>query len=302
VGSWGTGLYSGDFAADLRSTVRAVSRLPFDGERLTEIIAETESAAAFNPENEDHTTFWLVLADQFARRGIISNLVRDTTLRIIDSGQDLDMQRRLGQSATGLRKRSLMLAELRATLSAPTATTVHRATLKNPQPFLMDVGDALRYPTCGGSQRNPFVTRPDQLKTYGPGGGRPWFRDGWAAMVIVERGRAFDFFAWYRPIVVLACFDRQPALEDLRAAEWSVRLAGTCSRLHITRMEVERVGSFDIDQQNVARLFPGLRSGDRQAIADISIANRMSVHNLRLSAQRAPFNRAAKISDLEKLS
>ena len=34
MGRWGTGLYSGDFAMDLRSTIRAVARLPFSADRL----------------------------------------------------------------------------------------------------------------------------------------------------------------------------------------------------------------------------------------------------------------------------
>jgi hypothetical protein len=72
MGVWGTGLYSGDFAMDLRSTVGAVVRLPFDTDRLVDILCETEPAAANDPGNEEHTTFWLVLADQFAKRGIAS--------------------------------------------------------------------------------------------------------------------------------------------------------------------------------------------------------------------------------------
>ena len=68
MGLWGTGLYSSDFAMDLRSTVGAVARLPFDGDRLVEILSETEPTAAGNPDDEQHTTFWLVVADQFAKR------------------------------------------------------------------------------------------------------------------------------------------------------------------------------------------------------------------------------------------
>ena len=44
MGTWGTGLYGGDFAADLRTTARAVLRLPLDADRLVQILAETEQA------------------------------------------------------------------------------------------------------------------------------------------------------------------------------------------------------------------------------------------------------------------
>ena len=68
MGTWGTRLYSGDFAMDLRSTIGAVARLPFDGDRLVEILCEAEPGAANNSNDEEHTIFWLVVADQFARR------------------------------------------------------------------------------------------------------------------------------------------------------------------------------------------------------------------------------------------
>jgi hypothetical protein len=47
----------------LRATVGAVSKLPFDADRLVDIICETERAAAANPDNEGYPTFWLVVAD-----------------------------------------------------------------------------------------------------------------------------------------------------------------------------------------------------------------------------------------------
>jgi hypothetical protein len=65
MGTWGAGLYSGDLAMDLRSTIGAVTRLPFEGDRLVEILCEAEPGAANNPEDEEHTVFWLVVADQF---------------------------------------------------------------------------------------------------------------------------------------------------------------------------------------------------------------------------------------------
>ena len=60
VGVWGSGLYSGDFAKDLRSTVRALAHLPFESDKLVEILVGTEAVVARNPEDEEHTVFWLV--------------------------------------------------------------------------------------------------------------------------------------------------------------------------------------------------------------------------------------------------
>jgi hypothetical protein len=262
---------------DLRTTIRAVVRLPFEPDHLTQIICQAESSAALNPEDEDHTTFWLVLADQFARRGIASSRVRETAVRIIDSGQDLEMQRRLGQSIGGLEKRRRILSDLRDRLTGGPAPAKTRATLRSPQPFLMEVGDALIYPTCGGACWNPYTTRQNQLKIYGPRGGQPWSRDGWGAMVIVEHGRAFAFFAWYRPVVIRTGMRERPDLEALRRGEWHLELPGTCSPAHFRRMQIEKVGTLSVDVSKVHQLFPGLRSGDSQAASDISIANRMKI-------------------------
>ena len=41
MGVLGIGLYSGDFAMDLRATVSAVARLPFDADRMLQILCDT---------------------------------------------------------------------------------------------------------------------------------------------------------------------------------------------------------------------------------------------------------------------
>jgi hypothetical protein len=77
MGVWGIGLYSSDFAQDLRSSVRAVARLPFEPDRLLELLCATESSAANDPTDSDHTVFWLTVADQFAKSGIDCRRARD---------------------------------------------------------------------------------------------------------------------------------------------------------------------------------------------------------------------------------
>ena len=98
MGVWGTGLYSGDFAMDLRNTIAAVAHLPFDTDKLVDILCETDPAAANNPDDPDHTTFWLVVADQFAKRGIVCDRARDKAVTIIDTGSDIAMLGKLGMS------------------------------------------------------------------------------------------------------------------------------------------------------------------------------------------------------------
>src|SRR5712672_555170 len=118
MGAWGTGLYSSDFAADLRAVVAVVSRLPLDEEGLIEAICDAEKSAAENPADEDHTIFWLVLADQFEKRGIFSARVRDMALAIIDGGKDAAMMQQFGMKPVDLRKRVANIGELRARIVA----------------------------------------------------------------------------------------------------------------------------------------------------------------------------------------
>jgi hypothetical protein len=297
MGTWGTGLYGGDFAADLRTTARAVLRLPLGADRLVQILAETEPGAARNPEDEDHTTFWLVVADQFARHGLKSAQVVETALRIIASGQDLDVQRQLGQSAGGLKKRSLVLAELHDRIvAAPSG--VARKVLREPQKFVMNVGDIFTYPTCGGQCRNPYVLNLDRLKIYGPSGGQVWSPDGWGAAVIVARGHTFGYLAWYRPVVLEQASETQLDMASLRTAEWLLEPPGTCSKTHFGRIGLNRIGTTALDETKLLTEFGALPPGDAQAIADISIANSLNARSRRPGQSVQREQRAVRIGDL----
>ena len=193
MGAWGTGLYSGDFASDLRIAVAAVARLPFDGERLLGLLRDTEPSAALDPKDPDHTAFWLVCADQFAKRGIVCSSVLEAALAIIDQDRDLATMSSLGMNETGLRARRRMLADLRQRLVASTPSLKPRTVLKEPQPYLLGTGDMILFPTTRGHCINPYF----QSKEAVTGG---WRQDGWGAALIVECGRAFDFLDWYRPL------------------------------------------------------------------------------------------------------
>ena len=276
MGVWGINLYSGDFAMDLRSTIGAVARLPFDADRLVEILSETESAAANNPLDEDHTNFWLVLADQFAKRGIISDRVREKALAIIDNDENIAVLERLGMKPADLRKRRKVLDELRARISGPVVEK-RRTVLKKPQPLVMDVGDIVVYPTCYGKNINPYFPSKEQDKQYTKDGPTPWTQNDWGAMVIIGCGRAFDFLSWYRPLVIMEARVEKPTVAELGAdgVPWRLDSAGTCSPHHFRKMEMEKIGSVSLAPAKIETVFPGLRPGTAAAVSDISIANRM---------------------------
>jgi hypothetical protein len=276
MGVWATGLYGGDFALDLRSTIAAIAKLPFDSDRLLDILCESERGAADRTDDPDHTTFWLVVADQFAKRGIDSKRAKDTALEIIDSRSDLIALERLGMQVPDLRKREKVLEEVRQRIVAPAARTNEREAIKTPQPLLMQTGDVLVYPTFGGRCRNPYVVNQDKDRMGGAC--LPWQIDSWAAMVIIDSGRAFDFLAWYRPVVVARAMIEKPNMATLEEdLTWRLTRAGTSTASHFKRMGIEKNGTLAIDREKLKTCFGELPPGTSDAVGNISIANRMNV-------------------------
>lgn len=276
MGVWAAGLYAGDFALDLRSTIGAVTKLPFESDRLLEILCESEPAAACRDDDTDYTTFWLVVADQFAKRGIESKRARETALEIIRSGSDLTMLEKLGMQPADLRKRKKVLDEVRERIVGPMARAKPRETIKKPQELLMQTGDVLVYPTFGGRCRNPYFVdqNRDRMGTATPS----WKIDSWAAMVIVDCGRAFDFLAWYRPLTVAVAMAEKPALAALNGdLIWKLGRPGTCAASHFKRMGLEKIGTCAIDGEKLKSCFGELRPGISAAVSDISVANQISV-------------------------
>jgi hypothetical protein len=269
MGAWGIGLYSSDFALDLRALIGAVSRLPIGPAELLDILHDDEAEAADDPQDPDHSHFWLTVADQFARRGIDCKPVRDKALAIIDERIDLGIMAGLGMSGKDLAKRGRMLEELRARLESPASPAKPRAVLRAPQPLLMQVGEALAFPVSGGHCINPYFASKEQMV---PG----WSRDGWGAFVVVERGHAFGFLAWYRPLVAELAFRDRPALSQLAGARlWYLQRAGTCSKHHYRRMELHSLGRLPFDHRQLEARFPARPSPITDAASDISIANRL---------------------------
>jgi len=273
MGTWGTGLYSGDFAADLRAVIRAVARLPLDEDALVEAVCAAEKTAAENPADEDHAIFWLVLADQFEKRGIFSARARDTALAIIDGGRDAAMMEKLGMKPADLRKRAANLAELRARLLAQPTASKPRKTMTRPEPYVLEVGGVYAYPTLGGDTINPYL-RPKHFDRA------KWSPDGLGLMLVVARGSAFEFLPWYRGAISLAVVpaipDRAKLVGEIR---WSVPAYGAFHAAHFRKMELAAIGVFPLDPARVEHFYPHQGPGTVYAVNDISLANGMEITN-----------------------
>src|SRR5262245_14742714 len=151
MGAWGAGLYSSDMAADMRAVIKSALRLPLDEDRIVDILRDCERHAADDRDDEDHTTFWLVLADQFEKRGVAHAPTREKAIAIIDRGDDLGMMEKRGMEQADLRKRGAKLAELRARLAAAPRASQPRTTIKAPEPYVLEIGVLYACPVKDGN-------------------------------------------------------------------------------------------------------------------------------------------------------
>ena len=274
MGAWGIGLYSNDFGSDVRNAIKVISRLPFDENQLTEIAISAFAETAKNRDDEEYTIFWLVLADQFYRRGIPAKQVFDTALDIIESGKDLQVHQELGMSSAEIEKRHRVLVELQKKLKQPVpkkSTTF----LKEPQPLIMSTGDVIVFPIDkNGMCVNPHIS--DKLIERNPD--IKFEIAGWGIAVIMACGRVFDFISYYTPLIVCNQFTihAKPTLDLAKKTKgWRFDISGTCSKRHFTRMQLEKIGKVEIDENKLEKYYHRIDNGLFAATNDISIANRL---------------------------
>lgn len=241
MGSWGTGLYQDDFAADLKSTISLVSKVPADGDRLLAILRELHGDADL--DGEDGTTFWLVVADQFERKGIVCKPVSDRALAVIDQDEDLDRLRDAGLDARGIAARQKVLDELASRLKAPRpARPVPKA--GKPPAMVVATGEIHAFPTMKGKAVNAWF---DSWEAAG------FIPDGWGALVILETGRAFDWLPWCAVASLTVDPQTEPTLDDALAARLLIHPqtngAARCvpKTAHVARMRLSRLGRVELD-------------------------------------------------------
>ena len=110
MGTWGTGLFSDDLAADLRGEFRDLIGEGLTTEAAVNRLQGEHESSVRDPEEE--SVFWLALAETGWRLGRLQDTVLKNALRVIDSGQDLSRW----EDAADRKKREQILSKLRAKL------------------------------------------------------------------------------------------------------------------------------------------------------------------------------------------
>lgn len=252
MGDWGVGLYQDDTAADLRNTIGLLAKLPVNGERLIEILIEHHGEPV-SLDDDGGPTFWLVVADQFERRGIACPSAIKRALAAIDTNADLrDLERR-GADPSDLKKRSKMLTVLGQRLRSPRPTRP-RPKATRPPAFGVEVGEGFAFPTMNGRGFNPWA-RNSQQAGFVP--------NGWGAMLIIARGRVFDWLPWCATSSLTVDPAREPTLDDVLTAKLfahaglnSDHRATLCvpRRSHLRKMEMRSIGRLELDARAAARV------------------------------------------------
>lgn len=264
MGAWGGGLYDGDYALDLKATIKGVLRAPLSDD---EVLAELWTSCGERAVEADALDYWLVLADQLERCGMRRQDVFDRAIAIIEAGEDLAMLTELEAEPKTIAERRKETAKLLTRLRDPRPAK-RRRPLKTPQPLLLEPGEALTWPTEGGDSINPYVTE-DQL--WKLGGFTP---DGWGFGIVTDAGHHYQVLAYYAVQVLRWRRPERPSPELAAHCPRSTHRYGTINELHLKRSRVERLGRVPAEamgpppEPEVAR-----RSSRRAALEDIGISD-----------------------------
>lgn len=232
MGARGGGLYDSDFALDLRSTINGVLRAPLSDD---EVVAEIWASHGKDAVEADALDYWLVLADQFERRGMRRQDVFERAIAIVEAGEDVAMLEALAAEPKTIAERRTETAKLLKRLRDPRPAKPRRQ-LKSPQPLLLSPGEALTWPTDRGNSINPHVPEQSLWKLGG------FAQDGWGFGIVSEAGHQFHVLAYYAVQVLKWRRAERPSPDLAVHCPRSAYHYGTISKLHLKRARVERLG------------------------------------------------------------
>ncbi len=142
MGAWGTGLYSDDFALDVKSEFLGAIN---SGKPYREAFEELKKTYVDNAYNDDPDipVFWFVCADILWKKGRLDEDIKQTTLAYIESNSDVERWN-LESSALG-KKRKTVLEKLKAKLLSP-QPEAKPIRIKKFYECPWNIGDVFAYP------------------------------------------------------------------------------------------------------------------------------------------------------------
>ena len=255
MGTWGFGLYANDEASDLKELLKAVLRLPLDMDELVDLMTQEMGA------REEDFNFWLVLADQFEKKGLKHLATTERALSIIANQADIAELRALGMPENDLISRGRDNQKMMERLLSPRPEKP-RKTLRSPQKPVVNANDIIAFPTQAGKVRNPYLAA----------GSRRFDADGWGLFQVNEVGHEFGYLGWISVFPLSWPHAHCPTFEEARSKPVCGFLHyGTLSKSHYKKMEIQILGNAD---PRTCELPPGAPHTSRSlALSDVSISN-----------------------------
>ena len=232
MGAWGGRLYDGDFALDLKGTIKAVLRAPLSDD---EVLAELWASLGKGAGDMDALDYWVVLADQLERHGIPRPEIFERAIAIVEAGEDLAMLEALEADPKTIAERRRETTKLLARLRDPRPARKRRP-LKTPEPLLLARGEALTWPTDGVNSINPYVPE-DQLWKLGG-----FKQDGWGFGIVTEAGHHYHVLAYYAVQVLKWRRPERPTPELAVHCPRADYHYGTINTVRLARTKAERLG------------------------------------------------------------
>jgi hypothetical protein len=269
MGAWGPGLYQDDEARDLRNAIALLARIPADGDRILDILLGQQPKPP-GLGRDGGPTFWLVVADQFERKGIRCDRAFRTAMQVIEDGEDIrDLESR-DMAERDLRKRARVLVELKGRLESPRAPRP-RSNLRRPS-MVVSPGEVFVFPTMGGMPINPWSSRERPMVTHG-GSFAP---DGWGSLLILETTRAYDWFPVCTYVPLATPPEREATLADARQARVASNVAkqGVPRAQQLKRTQARSIGQLPLSAPAVASfpISPEARSVEWVAYAGWAVS------------------------------
>lgn len=156
-----------------------------------------------DPDSDDGSLFWLVVADQFERKGIACAEAISVALRIIDSGAENDRCNADGADQKFIAARKKVLLELAARLRHPRPTKPPKK-MGKPPALVLATGQIYAFPMMSGRAWHPY--RLESEGVFQP--------DGWGALVVLSTGRVFDWLPWVAIASLTGNPDVKPTFRD----------------------------------------------------------------------------------------
>jgi hypothetical protein len=231
--------------------------MPASGDHILEILL-SEFQRNEDLKEDGSPTFWIVVADQFEKKGISCPTAFEQAIKAIETGADIEDLRSRGMDAKGLESRLRLTNKLLPRFQTPRQKN-QLSKARKPIQNCVTAGQIYTFPTMHGHGFNAWFSNWAEAK-FEP--------DGWGALIIIEVGQVFDWFPYcaYTPLVVGA--DRKTSFDEALNSKTLFNGVAHClpQSSHLKKMRMELLGCIEIDEGQANKITKLSDASPRRAV------------------------------------